>query len=67
MGQDMEENSSSIFKSENDDDKHHHELFRHSEMTNGKVEPTMKRILKDLGERHMTDDNSFLRQTWKRI
>ena len=23
--------------------------------------------LKDLGERHMTDDNSFLRQTWKRI
>ena len=23
--------------------------------------------LKDLGERHMTDDNSFLRQTWRRI
>ena len=23
--------------------------------------------LKDLGEKHLTDDNSFLRQTWKRI
>ena len=32
-------------------------------MKNVKVEPTMKRILKDLGERHLTDDNSFLRQT----
>ena len=31
-------------KSENDDEKHHHELFRHSGMKNGKVEPTMKRI-----------------------
>ena len=46
---------------ENDDEKHHHELFRHSKMTNGKVEPTMKRILKDLGERHLTDGKSFLR------
>ena len=32
----------------------------------GKVEPTMKE-LKDLGERHLTDDNSFLHQTLKRI
>ena len=23
--------------------------------------------LTDLGEKHLTDDNSFLRQTWKRI
>ena len=30
-----------------------------------KVEPMMKRILKDLGERHMIDNNSFLRQTLK--
>ena len=27
-----------------------------------KVEPMMKKI-KDLGERHLTDDNAFLRQT----
>ena len=52
-------------KSENDDEKHHHELFRHSKMKNGKVDPMMKIILKDLGERHLTDENSFLRQTWK--
>ena len=50
---------------ENDDAKHHHELFRHSELTNGKVEPTMKRILKDLGERHLTDDKTFSCQTLK--
>ena len=62
-----EKKSSSVFQSKNDDEKHHHELFRHSEMKNGKVEPTMKRILKDLGERHLTDDKSFLCQTWKRI
>ena len=30
------------------------------------VEPTMKKM-KDLGERHLTDDNSFLCQTSKRI
>ena len=51
---------------ENDDEKHHHELLRYSGMKNRKVEPTMKN-LKDLGERHFTDDNSFLRQTSKRI
>ena len=49
---------------ENDDEKHHHELLRYSGMKNRKVEPTMKN-LKDLGERHLTGDNSFLRQTLK--
>src|SRR4051812_22069902 len=51
---------------ENDDEKHHHELLRHSGIKIRKVEPTMKE-LKDLGERHLTDDNSFLHQTLKRI
>ena len=41
--------------------------LEHSGMKNRKVEPTMKRILKDLGERHLTDGKSFLRQTSKRI
>ena len=36
--------SSSVFKSENDDEKRHQELFRHSGMTNRKVEPAVKRI-----------------------
>ena len=57
MGQDLKETLLRASKSENDNEKHHHELFRYSEMKNGKVEPTMKRILKDLGERHLTDDN----------
>ena len=33
---------------------------------NIKVEPMMKNNLEDLGERHLTDDKSFLRQTSKR-
>ena len=37
-------------KPENDDEKHQQELLRHSRMKNGNVEPTMKRIVKDLGE-----------------
>ena len=50
---------------ENDDEKHHHELLRRSgTMDNRNDEPTMKE-LKDLGERHLTGDNSFLRQTLK--
>ena len=65
MEQDSERKSSSSSKSENDDEKHHHELLRHSGIKIGKVEPTMKRT--DLGEIHMTDDESFLRQTWKII
>ena len=54
-------------KSENDDEKYHHELFRHSgRIESEEVEPTMKKM-KDLGERHLTDDKSFSRQTSKRI
>ena len=49
---------------ENDDEKHHHELLRHSGMNNRKVDQRGKN-LKDLGEGHLTDDNSFLRQTMK--
>jgi hypothetical protein len=61
-------NSSSVFNTDNDDEKHHHELLRHSgRMKREKVEPTMKRIWKRSRRRHVTDDNSFLRQTLKRI
>ena len=51
---------------ENDDENHHHELLRHSGMKNGKVEPTMKEFERSW-RRQLTDDNSFLRQTSKRI
>ena len=54
-------------KSENDDEKHHHELLRYSGMKIRKVEPNDRKNLTDLGERHLTDDKSFLCQTWKRI
>ena len=52
---------------ENDDEKHHHELLRYSGRMkkNKEVEPTTKNNLKDLGKRHLTNDNSFLRQTLK--
>ena len=56
----LREKSSSVFQSENDDEKHHHELLRYSGIKIGKVEPTMKRILKDLGERHLTDEKFIL-------
>ena len=36
------------------------------EESDEEVEPTMKRIVKYLGEKHLTDDNSFLRQTSKK-
>ena len=49
---------------DNDDEKHHQELLRHSGMTNLKVEPNDEKNLKDLVERHLTDDKSFLRQLW---
>ena len=48
---------------ENDDEKHHQELLRHSGMKNWKGWTNDEKNLKDLGERHLTDDNSFLRQT----
>src|SRR3954464_12388438 len=66
MDQDLRETLLQSSNVETDDEKHHHELLRHSGMKIRKVEPTMKE-LKDLGERHLTDDNSFLRQTSKRI
>ena len=58
-------NSSSVFKSENDDEKHHHELLRYSGMKIRKIETNGEKNLKDLGEIHMTDVNSFLHQTFK--
>ena len=54
MEQDLRETLLRSSNVENDDEKHHYELLRYSGM-------------KDQGERHLTDDNSFLRQTWKRI
>ena len=65
MDQDLRE---TLLRSSNveNDDENHHELLRYSgRIKNTEVEPTMKNNLKDLGERHMTDDNSFLRQTSK--
>ena len=49
------------------DDENHHELLRYSGRMkkNKEVEPTTKNNLKDLGERHLTDDISFLRQSSK--
>ena len=59
----LRENLLRSSNTENGDEKHHHELLRYSgRMNNEGVEPTMKRIVKDLGEIHMTDDESFLRQ-----
>ena len=47
-------------KSENDDEKYHHELFRHSgRIESEEVEPTMKKM-KDLGEKHLTDEKFIL-------
>ena len=53
----LREKSSSVFQSENDDEKHHHDLLRYSGIKIGKVEPMMKRKLRDLGETHLTDEN----------
>ena len=47
---------------ENDEEKHHHELLRYYGMKIRKVEPNNEKNLKDLGEKHTTDDNSFLCQ-----
>ena len=56
------------WKFENDDEKHHHELLRHSgRIKRVKVKPKMKRIWKRPWRRHVTDENSFLHQTSKRI
>ena len=53
---------------ENDNEKHHHELLRYSErIKRGKVVPKMKIIWKRPWRRHVIDENSFLRQTWKWI
>ena len=50
---------------ENDDEKHHHELLRYTRrMKSEEVEPTMKRVIRSW-RNHLTDDNSFLRQTLK--
>ena len=50
------------------DDENHHELLRYSgRMKSEGGWANDEKNLKDLGERHMTDDNSFLRQTSKRI
>ena len=54
-------------KPENDDENHN-ELLRYSgRIKRGKVDPKMKRIWKRPWRRHVTDENSFLRQTWKWI
>ena len=51
MGQYLKETLLRSSNTENDDERHHHELLRHSRMIKrGEVEPTMKRIVKDLGE-----------------
>ena len=52
-------------KSRNDDEIQRHELLRHCGMKNRKVESMMQELECDLGESHMTNDNSFLRQTLK--
>ena len=64
-GQDLEE---ILLRSSNveNDDENHHELLRYSgRIKRGKVEPKMKRICKRPWRRHVNDENSFLRQTWK--
>ena len=68
MEQDLREILLRSSKSENDDEKHHHELLRHSgRIKRKRVEPKMKRIWKRPWRRHVTNENSFLRQTWKWI
>ena len=67
MDQDLRE---ILLRSSNveNDDENHHELLRYSgRIKRGKVEPKMKRIWKWPWRRHVTDDNSFLHQTLKRI
>ena len=50
---------------ENDEEKHHHELLRYyRRMKSEEVEPTMKRVIRSW-RNHLTDGNSFLRQTLK--
>ena len=63
----LEKSLSRSSKPENDDEKHRHELLRYSgRMNNEGVAPTMKRVIRSW-RNELTDDNSFLRQTWKRI
>ena len=51
MEQNLRETLLRSSNAENDDEKHHHELLRHSgRIKSEEVEPTMKRIVKDLGE-----------------
>ena len=65
MEQDLRETLLRSSNVENDDKKHHHELLRYSEMKIRTIETNDEKNLKDLGERHLTDDKSFLRQTLK--
>ena len=64
MEQDLREIILRSSKFENDNEKHHHELLGYSGMKIRKLNQRRKN-LKDLGERHLTDDNSFLHQTLK--
>ena len=54
-------------KSENDDEKYHQNYWDTPEQWIIEMMNQRWKNLKDLGERHMTDDNPFLRQTLKRI
>ena len=59
-------NSSLVFESENDDEKHHHELSRYSGIMKSEgVEPNDEKNLKDLGEKHLTDENHTYVKLWK--
>ena len=50
-------------KSENDDEKYHQNYWDTPEQWIIEMMDQRWKNLKDLGERHMTDDNPFLRQT----
>ena len=64
MDQDLREILLRSSRSENDDEEHHHELLRYSgRMKSEGGWANDEKNLKDLEEIHMTDDNSFLRQT----
>ena len=54
-------------KSENDEEKYHQNYWDTPEQWIIEMMNQRWKNLKDLGERHMTDDNPFLRQTLKRI
>ena len=65
MGQYLKETLLRSSKSENDDEKHHQvvEILRDEKMEGWAND---EKNLKDLGEIHMTDDESFLRQNFEK-